>query len=224
MSIKLVVLDMAGTTVADENAVAKAFISAFQKSGFTISEANVNPLMGYKKTTAIQKVLEQLGTNPTDELIENIHTTFTREMIAYYESSDSVKPTPYAEEMLHWLKEKGIRVAMNTGFSRVIADTIMERFQWQERGLVDDYIASDEVENGRPHPSMIRQLMEYAGVDDPGEVAKIGDTESDIHEGRNASCGLVIGITSGTFSREELAAHQPDYIIDTLQELQDLIR
>jgi phosphonatase-like hydrolase len=223
MSIKLVVLDMAGTTVADDNAVSKAFINAFGKNGITISEQDVNPLMGYKKTMAIQIVLEKLGIESDEELIEKIHDDFTEEMINYYESSPEVKPVPYTEEMLMSLKEKGVRIALNTGFPRSVALAIMDRFQWGEKGLVDDFIASDEVERGRPDPFMIRQLMYSAGIDDPAEVAKIGDTEVDINEGRNAGCGLVVAVTTGAYTREQLQDYRPDYIIDSLTELPSLI-
>lgn len=223
MSTRLVVLDMAGTTVSDDDAVAAAFQKAFSMHGFSVSADEVKPLMGYKKTHAIQKVLEMNETFYNDDLVEIIHNDFVDEMIDHYESSPEVKPAPYAEDILIWLKEKGIRVAMNTGFPREIADVIIDRFQWLEKKLVDEYIASDEVEHGRPFPYMIRKLMESGGITDSKEVAKVGDTEVDINEGRNAGCGLVIAITSGAFTRDQLQQYRPDYVIDNLKELQDII-
>ncbi|HVZ57803.1 MAG TPA: HAD family hydrolase [Chitinophagaceae bacterium] len=224
MPIKLVVLDMAGTTVADDDAVAKAFIQAFGRQGFTLTSPEISPLMGYKKTEAIRIVLERLGTQPAEpEKIDQIHEDFTREMIRYYTTSPAVQPTPYAGELLQELKKRGIQVAMNTGFPRSIADTLMDRMGWVRQGLVDRYIASDEVPAGRPQPLMIQNLMAHAGITDPREVAKIGDTEVDVHEGRNAGCGLVVAVTTGAFTREALLEHQPDFIIDSLAELPALI-
>ena len=77
----------------------------------------------------------------------------------HYEYSPEVKAMPPAENVFLQLKEKGIRIALNTGFSRDIADVIVSRLQWKEKGLIDDYIASDEVEAGRPQPFMIQTLM-----------------------------------------------------------------
>lgn len=99
----------------------------------------------------------------------------------------------------------------------------MERLQWLQQGLVDDYIASDEVEEGRPGPYMIQTLMKRAGLNDPKQVIKIGDTEVDVNEGRNADCALVIAVTTGAFSKEQLEPYSPDYIIDDLSELPALI-
>ncbi len=224
MSTRLIVLDMAGTTVSDDDAVAIAFQKAFAGYGYHVSFDEVRPLMGYKKTLAVQKVLEMKNASITDDLVNKIHSDFVDEMVDHYQTSPHVKPAPDAEDMLEWLKEKGIRVAMNTGFPRQIADVIIERFQWIERNLVDELIASDEVEQGRPFPFMIERLMESGGITDASEVVKVGDTEVDINEGRNAKCGIVVAITSGAFTRDQLEQYHPDHIIDNLKELQNIIR
>ena len=223
MSIRLAVFDIAGTTVADDNFVAIAFQKAFRDFGFEIDQENINPLMGYKKIYAIELMLQKLGVDYNADLVDDIHETFIDEMIDFYEYDNNVKPLPAAEETLQTLKEKGVRIAFNTGFPRVIADVIMNRLQWMEKGLADDYIASDEVDEGRPHPFMINELMKRAGVVNPRQVAKIGDTEVDINEGKNAGCGLVVAVTTGASERFELEIHQPDFIIDSLVELPRLI-
>jgi phosphonatase-like hydrolase len=168
-------------------------------------------------------VLEKLGEEFDEDTVAIIHEDFVHEMINYYEYDPTVRALPFAEEVFLHLKERGIYVALNTGFPREIAETIIERFQWKERGLVDEYIASDEVEQGRPHSFMIRELMNRTGVNDPADVLKVGDTEVDINEGRNSNCGLVIAVTTGAFTREQLEAFHPDHILDNLSELPNLI-
>lgn len=223
MPIKLAVFDIAGTTVADNNAVASAFRKAFEMYGHTISEEDVKPLMGYKKPVAIQIMLDKMGVDMNEQLVNDIHREFEIEMMDHYEYSPDVRAMPGAEEMMMQLKEKGIKIALNTGFSKVIADTIVTRLQWIEKGLVDDYIASDEVEQGRPQPFMIQTLMQRAGIHDPKEVIKIGDTEVDVNEGINAGCALVVAVTTGAFTKKQLETYSPDYIIDDLSELSALI-
>ncbi len=223
MTVKLAVFDIAGTTLADDNAVATAFCKAFEVYGYTIPEEDVKPLMGYKKPVAIQIMLEKLGAETNEKLVDEIHREFETEMMDHYEYSPDVKAMPGAENVMLYLKEKGIKIALNTGFSRVIADTILSRLQWIERGLVDDYIASDEVDEGRPQPYMIQTLMQRAGINDPKEVIKIGDTEVDVNEGINADCAMVVAVTTGAFTREQLEPYTPDHIIDNLSELPALI-
>lgn len=223
MSIKLAVFDMAGTTVVDRNAVAIAFCKAFETEKINITEEEVRPLMGYKKPVAISIVLEKQGIEEDEMLVDSIHAAFVDEMLSYYASSADVAALPHAEQVFLQLKERGIRIALNTGFSRDITDVIIDRLQWKQKGLIDDSIASDEVEKGRPYPFMIQTLMQRAGITDAGEVIKIGDTEVDINEGRNAGCGIVVGVTTGAFTREQLEEYRPDHIIDSLAELPILL-
>jgi len=224
MAIKLAVFDIAGTTVVDEGSVAAAFMNAFVMNGFDISIEDTHPYMGVKKIVAVKQMLEKLEVEFTDEDVEEIHRDFVEEMIDFYEYDSSVKPFADAEEVFVQLKEKGIRVALNTGFPKVIADTIINRFQWKQKNLVDDYIASDEVEFGRPESLMIDQLMYRACIDDPMLVAKIGDTYIDVEEGKNAGCRYVIAITTGSGSHDELAGYNPTHIVNSLSEIPAILQ
>ena len=223
MSILLAVFDIAGTTVADDNAVASAFQKAFEQHGIIIAEEEAKPLMGYKKTEAVRLILNRHQQDDSTEKVNAIHDSFINEMNDYYEYSPAVRAMPDAESVFLQLKEKGIRIALNTGFPRAIADTILARLQWKERGLIDDYIASDEVAAGRPSPFMIRELMRRAQITDAAQVVKIGDTEVDVAEGREAGCRLVVAVTTGAFTREQLVPHAPDEIVDNLSALPNLI-
>ncbi|MNS31123.1 Phosphonoacetaldehyde hydrolase [compost metagenome] len=224
MSLKLCVFDMAGTTVVDRQNVHAAFIEAMADFGYNVTLAEVNPLMGYKKTTAILQLLNIHETNPdkiTVELIDSIHEAFEKYMVDFYATTPDLHALPFAEDLFNILKEKGIKVGLNTGFSRKVADVIVERLGWKERNLFDYLVASDEVEQGRPYPYMIRKMMDNAGVKE-NEVAKVGDTEVDINEGINTGCLYVIGVTTGAFTREELLPYKPTHIIDSLKELEQI--
>ncbi|PZR29829.1 MAG: phosphonoacetaldehyde hydrolase [Citrobacter freundii] len=221
MPIKLVVFDIAGTTVKDENYVAHAFRNAFVKNGYDVALEQTYPYMGVKKIVAVNSLLAKIGGQAADA--GTIHTDFTDEMMDFYLYDPAVLPLPYTEDVFQQLKEHNIRIALNTGFPRVIADTIMQRLQWKQKGWIDDMIASDEVEHGRPQPYMIQELMRRAGITDATEVAKIGDTEVDVNEGRNAGCGLVVAVTTGAYTAAQLAGYDPDHIIPDLSILSSLI-
>lgn len=226
MKITLVVFDMAGTTVADEGAVARAFQQAMLQSGYDIPRENINPIMGYKKPEAINKMLHQYEADTTlitEEYIEVIHQRFIAAMLHYYETSNEVAPLDGVEEVFIYLKGKGIKIGLNTGFSKDIADTILNRLQWIEKGLVDFLVASDEVPAGRPQPYMIHKLMSLAGVEDPLEVIKVGDTEVDVNEGKNSGCLYSIAVTTGAFTKEELLPHEPSFIISNIREIMPII-
>jgi len=220
---KLAVLDIAGTTVVDKDFVAIAFVEAFMQYGIDLRIEEINPLMGFKKTEAISTVLQRKKIEVTPEKVEFINNIFTNQMIYFYSTSSQVEALPHAEEFFQYLKSKGIAVALDSGFPRVIVDAIVDRLGWLERGLIDFVIASDEVEKGRPFPFMINRLMQQAGIENPAEVIKVGDTMVDIQEGRMSSCGLVAAVTTGAYSRAELMAYSPDHVVDSLEELEQYI-
>lgn len=218
MAFLLAVFDIAGTTVSDPGFVAQAFADAMAASGHPIEAAAVRPLMGYPKPLAIRRLL---GESTDDALIERIHADFVQRMLVCYRDWPGIEPLSGVENVFATLRAQGVRVALNTGFSRDIADAIVERLDWADK--IDALVASDEVPAGRPAPHMIQRLMAEVGVDDPRAVAKIGDTEVDIAEGRNAGVGLVVGVTTGAFSRSELEPYAPNRIIDALAELPALL-
>jgi len=226
MAIKLVVFDLAGTTVKDDHDVSKAFQAALMKSGYEVPLELINPLMGYEKNLAIRQILrlhEHNDARITTELVGKIHREFVKQMIDHYREAPGIEPLPNVEETFTKLHEQGVQVAVNTGFSRDIADTIVERLQWKQKRLIDHVIGSDEVELGRPHPYMIQKLMLDGNIQRPDEVAKVGDTEVDVREGQNAGCKYVIGITTGIFTRTELEPYKPTHIIDDITQVIDII-
>lgn len=225
MAIKLVVFDMAGTTVEDKDNVHEALINGFKKHNYSIDREDANSVMGIPKPVAIRTLLElKFGQKEkTGELVSRIHAAFVDEMIAFYKSDPSVKAKSNAEETFKNLRAKGILVGIDTGFSRDIADTIFDRLKWKENKLVDLTVTSDEVNNGRPFPDMIFKAMKDLGITSAKEVAKVGDTPSDLEEGTSAGCTYVIGITTGAYTREELEPEPHTHLINDLSEVVDIV-
>ncbi|MCF2443692.1 HAD hydrolase-like protein [Dyadobacter sp. CY345] len=220
MSIELVVFDMAGTTVKDKNAVGLAFQNAMNAYGYNIAIENINPIMGYEKPVAIRMMLDKHEADKskiTEQLIENIHAEFVTSMVHFYETSNEIVPLPNVEETFRVLREAGVKIALDTGFSKNIADVIIRRLGWADK--IDLMVASDEVENGRPFPDMIEKIKAELDVVSSEVVAKVGDTEVDINEGINSGCKYVIGVTTGAFTREELMPYNPTHIIDDISEV-----
>ncbi|MBG9378726.1 HAD-IA family hydrolase [Panacibacter sp. DH6] len=225
--IKLVVFDIAGTTVKDHGEIATAFHDAMKESGYDIPHEKIYPLMGYKKPEAIRMMLEEYESDVaaiTTAYINAIHDRFIALMVAYYRSTDQLQALPHAEEVFAWLKKHDIRIGLDTGFSTDITSIIIERLGWLKDNKIDYVVCSNEVAAGRPQPYMIQKMMKAAGIADAKQVIKIGDTEVDINEGKNAGCLYTIGITTGAFTRAALQPYDPDFIIDDLIELIEIIQ
>lgn len=226
MDIKLVVFDMAGTTIKDKNNVGFALMDALADEGFHAEIDEINQVMGYPKPIAIEKLLEIKCTDLseiTPDYIQEIHANFVNKMVKYYQTSKEVGEKDGVQDTFKILRTAGIKVGIDTGFSREIANTIFDRLGWKEGETFDYSVTSDEVENGRPYPDMIYNLMEKAGIGDASQVAKVGDTGSDMTQGKAAVCALVIGVTTGSWKKEDLEKEYHTHLIAELPEILDII-
>ena len=218
MTIRLAVFDMAGTTVDDSgDAVATAVCEALSAAGHLFPLEAVNEVMGMPKPLAVAHLLRAGGEDPSDERIGAVHADFQQRMVRHYQTDPGVREFEGAEEAFAELRAAGIHVALDTGFDRVITDAILERLGWAIGEQIDDSITSDEVENGRPYPDMIYALAERCGVTDMQEVAKIGDSMSDIEQGVAAGCGLIAAIV-GARTEEGLEMYQDVLAVRSLSE------
>jgi len=223
MAIELVVFDMAGTTIHDDDGVNRAVRAALEAVDVSVTRDAVNEVMGIPKPAALRHLLETSRRPDLLPQLDAIHADFVRRMIDFYRTDPAVKEIPGAAETFRRLRAAGIKTALDTGFSRNIVDVLLERLGWKYSSLLDTTITSDEVPRGRPHPDMIQKAMRELGVSDPKHVAKVGDTPSDLEEGMSAGCGLVVGVTRGSHTEAQLKPHPHTHLIGTVAELPALL-
>jgi phosphonatase-like hydrolase len=222
--LKLVVFDIAGTTVRDEAAVRSSLQAAVAEAGLKVSDAEAEAVMGLAKPVAIAQLARERGRDLDEVEVDGLHHVFRSRMVKHYQQDPRVAPMPGAEDCFRRLRSSGVFVALDTGFSRDITDAILTRLDWCVDDLLDATICSDEVPVGRPEPFMIQRLMKLLGVDDPREVCKVGDTPSDLYEGSRAGCGFNVGVLSGTGQRAELAQCPHTHLIASVADLPEVLR
>ncbi len=229
-SLELVVLDMAGTTVRDRHEVEACFAQAAAATGLRASAARILAVQGQAKRFVFETLWrEQLGdAAAVPARVEHSYQVFRDVLEAHYRTQPVV-PTAGCPELFAFLRSRGIRIALTTGFYRGVTDLILQRLGWdagldaQRRGgagsVIDLSIASDEVAAGRPAPLMIQKAMHAFGLTDPQRVYNVGDTPSDLESGRRAGCARSLGVANGTHTRAQLAACPNDGLFASLTEL-----
>ena len=225
MPIELVVFDLAGTTVKDNKDVHRMLQKALAQHGVNISIEDANGVMGIPKPVAIRRLLEKryVGPRPiTADWIAEIHEVFVKEMINFYKTDPSVGEKAGVYNTFRKLKQSKLKVAVDTGFDRRITDALLERLGWKKENLIDASVTSDEVERGRPYPDLIFKAMALTNINDVKNVAKVGDTASDMQEGNAAGCGWVIGVTTGAFSKAQLEQEKHTHLIENVQEVLEI--
>jgi phosphonatase-like hydrolase len=222
--IQLAVFDMAGTVLNEGNVVYKTVHRSLVEAGW---EVDLDTVLlhgaGKEKLQAIRDVLAHVSGQPADDAVAlPIFGRFQHLLDeAYYAGNFTEQPG--ATSIFEFLKEKNIYVVINTGYSRRIANGLMDHLGWKNSPLIDQLVTADDVRRGRPHPDMIAFAMQHLRVADPATVLKIGDSIIDIEEGHNAGCGYTFGVTTGAHTRVQLLTAQPTAVLDHLEELKNWV-
>lgn len=223
-NIKMVVFDMAGTTVDENNLVYKTVQEVINKEGYPVTLEDV--LLhgaGKEKHKAITDVLTAC-TDARDiaSIADKTFADFKMALEVAYDKADIITFIGM-ESFFEKLKSKGIRVVLNTGYDKKTAGKLMDKLGWEVGQHIDALITADDVVNGRPNPDMIHMAMAQFGIDNASQVLKAGDSEIDIIEGKNSGCGITVGVLSGAQTREQLEAAHPDYILQNVTELESIL-
>lgn len=229
--IKLVAFDMAGTTVRDEHEVEHCFRQAALQTGLEMSEAEILAVQGWAKRFVFETYWErQLGQRDEHWLqqVDLSFHTFTQILENHY-LTQPIVPTEGALEVFAFLRERGIKIALTTGFYRKVTDIILERLGWLQglneqyvntgSSVIDCSISSDQVAAGRPAPDMIFKAMHLLQIANAEDVVSVGDTPSDIQAGQNAQLLYSLAVANGTHPAELLLPHHPTKLLGTTGDL-----
>ena len=111
MKIELVVFDMAGTTVRDDDAVHTVCGRRSPREPRAVTRSEVNSVMGIPKPVAIRTLLERQGLegrSEYDDTYRRDSTAFSRRMIAHYQQSATSTHAAH-ESGVQELRAAGVR-------------------------------------------------------------------------------------------------------------------
>lgn len=214
---RLVVLDMAGTTVEDDGQVPAAFAAALAHHGIAVSEAQISEVRGASKREAIARWLPE-GPERGPRAAE-VFETFRERLAERYRRG--VRAVAGARTCIDTLRSRGMRVVLNTGFDRDTTALLADALGWTD-GVVDAIVCGDDVLHGRPAPDLIFAAMARAGVDDVGHVASVGDTALDLRAAHHAGVRWNVGVLTGAHDLVRLRSEPHTVLLASLADLAPL--
>ncbi|MCB5167908.1 phosphonatase-like hydrolase [Streptomyces bambusae] len=219
----LVVLDMAGTTVADGGLVEQAFGRAAAALGVEPgSPDHAGKLRYVRDTMGESKISVFRHLFGAEDLARRANSAFEE---AYAELVDGglVTALPGAREAVEELRAAGRTVVFTTGFARPTQDAILRALGWQD--LADLALCpADAGGRGRPLPDMVlAALLRTGAVDDVRGIAVAGDTASDMLSGVRAGAGIVAGVLTGAHGREVLERSGATHVLASVAGLPALL-
>ena len=217
MTIELVVLDMAGTTVLDDGVVEQAFQRAAERTGVAermpLAEAlqYVRDTMGMSKIDVFTHLAggDIAAATAATEAFEGAYSEIVAEQ--------GVSEVPGAAEAIAHLREGGLKIVLTTGFAPVTRDALLDGLGWHD--LIDLALSPIDAGRGRPAPDLVLTALLRTGASAVSAVAVVGDTSSDVRSGRRAGAGYVAGVLSGAHDRAALMGAGADAVLDDVTAL-----
>ena len=216
--LDLVVFDIAGTTVEDRGQVPAAFKAAFEEHGIVVTPDQLSGVRGSSKKEAVRQLVPAgPGREP---VAEAVYDSFCGRLARLYRD-EGVQPVAGVLDVFSWLKQNGVRLALNTGFDRSITELLISTLGWASQ--VNAVVCGDDVREGRPAPYLIFHAMESTGVSSVHRVVTVGDTAVDLRAGYNAGVRCNIGVLSGAHTREQLEREPHTQLLSSVAELPDTV-
>jgi len=211
---QLVIFDMAGTTVEDCGEVPAAFGAALAEHGISVSPDQIDAVRGASKRQAVLNLLPE--SPDRRQRAERAYASFKQQLTQRFAAG--VRAIPGALETFAWLREREVKIALNTGFDREITDLLLTALGWST-GLMDAVVCGDEVPLGRPAPYLIFRCLEATQTLSVRRLAVIGDTTLDLQAADNAGAAWNVGVLSGAHSREQLQRQPHTHLLGSVAEL-----
>jgi len=218
--VQLACLDLAGTTVADDGVVARAFDAALDELA-VVAGPERDRMAGYVRTTMGTSKIEVFRALFGDEARARAANAAFEAAFDDLVRRGAVRPLPGAAETVGALRSAGVRVALTTGFSVPTRRRLLDALGWAD--LADLALSPADAGRGRPYPDMILAAVVRLGIDSVQAVAVAGDTEADMASGVRAGASVVAGVLTGTGDADGLWRGGATAVLDSIADLPDLL-
>ncbi|WP_043848705.1 phosphonatase-like hydrolase [Amycolatopsis keratiniphila] len=222
VNTELVVLDMAGTTVADDGLVIRAFTAAIAAAGVSEEDSRFPGMLDYVVETMGQsKIVVFRALLDGDEALAQRANTAFQDAYGKLVADGHCEPIPGAEQTIQELRAHGVKVALTTGFAPGTQKAILDALGWH--GLADAVLAPGDGVRGRPFPDLVLAAALRLEVTDVRRVAVAGDTPSDVQTGLRSGASIVAGVLTGSAKKPELEAAGATHVLESVRDLPALL-
>ena len=206
--------DLDGTLVDSAEDLIRATAHSLRVVGLEPPPPEV--IIGYVGGGARGLLHGSMGDASTPGLVEEGLEAF----IDYYGAHllDNTLPYPGVVEVLEHFAAR-IPLAVVTNKPEAFSREILEGLGLG--GYFREVLGYDSVERKKPHPEGILRVLEGWGVKPP-MAAMVGDSPYDILAGKAAGA-VAVGVTYGFKPLEELTSAGPDFLVDDIRELIELV-
>jgi len=211
--IELIIFDLDGTLVDSRQDIVNAI--NFMLDKLALAQKTSDEIISYVGNGVLD-LIERVLSSDQAELKDKGLDIFK----GYYKAHPAVYAHLYpgVNEILDYFKNKQMAVITNRNHNSSV--TILKKM-----GIYPyfaDVIGDDNTSCLKPSSCQFDRLLARKAIQDKGKVIMIGDMDIDILAGRAA--GILSCVTTYGFGKkEDLERAKPDYMIDDILKLKDII-
>jgi phosphoglycolate phosphatase len=211
--VKNILFDVDGTLLDSRRDIAAAQLWTYRQLGVdSLQPEDIYPLIGKPLSETFMALLP-----------DHLHHRIPEAAVMYRDyyrahAFDTTELFAGVKETVAALRKKGIRLATATIKSTETTARVLSHF-----GIAQYFSHIQGTDNGvfKPDPLIIHTILakqDWQAI----ETLMVGDTDKDIEVGRNAGV-RTCGVTYGSFSSEQMNALQPNWIIDSISGLLQIV-
>lgn len=178
--IDAAIFDMDGLLFDTERLCCEAWRAVSSAAGYEMKDSLFISCVGRNERDTREIVLGAIGESfPYDEFKEQAGTWMMERM-----ASDGPPEKPGIRELLRFLREQGVPIALATSTSERHARWMIERAQLSP--YFDAYAFGCEVERGKPAPDIFLLAMKRLSRSSPDRIAVFEDSEAGLRAASSA--------------------------------------
>jgi phosphoglycolate phosphatase/pyrophosphatase PpaX len=207
-----VIFDMDGTLTQTNQLIYDAFNDiAVRFQGRTYSPEAITAMFGPPEEGALLTIA---GENRIDEAMH--------EYLKFYRAqhNDLARLYPGILDLLIWLKQRGVRLALFTGKGIHTTTITMEMFGLKP--YFDFVVTGNDVVNHKPSSEGIRKILDHFSLS-PDDVLMVGDSPSDVKASHEAGVRIA-AVLWDSYSKEKMLQLKTDYVFHDVAEFSSWLR
>lgn len=205
--IGCVIFDMDGTLTRTNELIFESFNYVAEKyAGKTLAPKEIIALFGPPEEGGLSRVV---GEDAVDDALDDL--------CGYYQRNHSRLASlhPGIEDMLRFLKSRGVKLAIFTGKGKRTASITLEELKIAP--YFDLVISGSDVVNHKPHHEGITKVIERLSLQ-ADDVLMVGDTVGDVKASRGAGV-RVAAVLWDSYDRDRVLAAGADYVFHDVNEM-----
>lgn len=211
MGIRTVLFDLDGTLIDTNELIIASFAHTLQLHAD-------RPYEREEILNFIGPPLRDTFINLDEAKAELMFDTYVEHNLKNHDQYVAAYPT--VVETMQQLKEAGYQLGIVTTKIKSTAERGI-RIAGLE-GMFEVVIGLEDVENAKPHPEPVIKALELLNGT-ASEAIMVGDNYHDIEAGKNAGTHTA-GVAWTVKGRKALEDHQPDYMLEQMSDLLDILK